>query len=431
MSVPTLTPISNTNISRLTSTGSAADVNSGCPFGIYSDPSADLYSANFISGAVDQVTYTYRKLGGDILDLEILPKNVYSAYEESVLEYSYIMNIHQAKNILSDALGNTTGSFDSDGTLISGSLKTSLSGTHINLKYPKFDFGYARRIAETISGEAFVGGNDTVYSASFSISDGIQDYNLQSIVSASSAAGGVDFAGLVGDKKILIKKVFYKTPSAMWRFYGFGYGGLSVAGNLGDYGMFSDSSTFEVVPVWQQKAQAMAFEDAIYTRCSHYSYEIHNNNLRLYPRPFSSNSPSKFWIQFVIPGDAWTEDTDSVNHGIDGVNNIGTLPFGNIPFESINAIGKQWVRRFALSLTKEILGQVRGKFQTLPIPNNNVTLNAEALLAQAKEEQDNLRKELIETLDKLTYASLVEQDAKLIEDSSKIYEKVPMRVYVG
>jgi len=67
------------------------------------------------------------------------------------------------------------------------------------------------------------------------------------------------------------------------------------------------------------------------------------------------------------------------------------MPFANIPFENINSIGKQWIRRFALAVTKEMLGQIRGKFATIPIPGDSVTLNASDLLSQAKEEQASRR----------------------------------------
>ena len=91
--------------------------------------------------------------------------------------------------------------------------------------------------------------------------------------------------GKIGNKKILIKKVFYKTPHAMWRFYGY-YGGMNSVGNMSTYGMFADDSTFEVIPPWQNKMQAMAYEDAIYTRNSHYSFELINNQLRIYPAAY-------------------------------------------------------------------------------------------------------------------------------------------------
>ena len=92
----------------LPATGTASDVTSALAYGIYS-------TSAFISGAVDQVAHTYNKLGGNVLDLEIQPRNVYSAYEEACLEYSYLINSHQSKNVLFELLGATTGSFDQDG----------------------------------------------------------------------------------------------------------------------------------------------------------------------------------------------------------------------------------------------------------------------------------------------------------------------------
>ena len=226
-------------------------------------------------------------------------------------------------------------------------------------------------------------------------------------------------------KKILIKKVFYKTPHAMWRFFGY-YGGLNVVGNLHNYGQFSDDSTFQLVPAWQNKSQALAFEDAIYTRMSHYSYELKNNKIRLFPRPYGGG-PQKMWIEFSIPTDVWDNDDKST----DGINNMNTLPIGNLPFGSINSIGKQWIRRFALALCKETLGQVRSKFSSVPIPGESVTLNGAALISEGKDEQNKLRDELKQTLTELTYAKLAEQDAGLLENTEKVLQKVPYNIYVG
>ena len=122
MSLPTLTPSSTLSAVALPATGSTTKVNTAVPYKIYSEENSTLYSSHFISGAVDQVSYVYKKLGGDVLDIELTEGNVYAAYEEAVLEYSYLINVHQATNILGDSLGNTTGSFDSKGVLLSGCL---------------------------------------------------------------------------------------------------------------------------------------------------------------------------------------------------------------------------------------------------------------------------------------------------------------------
>tara|TARA_B100000287_G_scaffold434521_1_gene499196 strand:+ start:86 stop:1375 length:1290 start_codon:yes stop_codon:yes gene_type:complete len=428
MSHPELTPKSNLSKVILSSTGSTDDVTSALPYGIYTS------NTDFISGAADQVAYTYKKLGGDVLDIELTNANVYAAYEEAVLEYSYIINSHQAKNTLSDYLGSMTGTFDHDGELKAGVLSSSLSGAGgLSLKYPRFEFAYARRVAEGMAQDAGVGGNVVEYSASVKTVTNQQDYDLDAIIQEAANTGtgangdAVDFAGLVGNKKLLIKKVFYKTPHAMWRFYGY-YGGLNTVGNLSNYGQYSDDSTFEVIPAWQNKAQSMAFEDSIYTRNSHYSFELKANKLRLYPKPVSS-SPKYFWVTFSLPTEPW-ETSGSADIGIDGVNNLNNVPFQNVPYDSINSIGKQWIRRFALSLSKETLGQVRSKFAQIPIPGEAVSLNGDALLTQAKEEQEGLRTELKELLDELTYNAMMTGDAEKVDQVNNIQKKIPLSIFV-
>ena len=173
----------------------------------------------------------------------------------------------------------------------------------------------------------------------------------------------------------------------------------------------------------------MAFEDHLHTRLSHYSYEIKDNNLRLYPPPDGFNT--NMWVQFTISTDPWTEDADS-KYGADGINNLNTLPFENIPYKNINAIGKHWIRRFALALSKEMLGQIRGKFGgSIPIPGDTVSLNAGDLLGQAKDEQDALKEELKTILDEMTYKALAQQDAEMIEAIDKVYSEIPLLIYQG
>jgi hypothetical protein len=422
MAVPTLTPVQSTPAIVLPETGSTsiASEATNYPYGIY------VENTDFVSGAAEQVSYVYRKLGGDLLDVEITQKQVFAAYEEAVLEYSYIVNIHQAKNSLGSSLGATTGTFDHDGEL----KESSIANISASLRYPKFDFGYARHISDRTVTETGLGGTQTIYSASLETINGQQDYDLQSIVSSSAATeANSPFFEKIGDKRVTIRRVFYKTPHAMWRFFGY-YGGINAIGNLSTYGMYADDSTFEVIPSWQNKLQAMAYEDAIYTRNSHYSYEIKNNNLRIFPIPGTS-APSRFYFEFTVKTDPWEEASEGLDTGVKGVNNLNTLPFANIPYANINSIGKQWIRRFALSLSKEMLGQIRGKFSTIPIPGDTVTLNHSDLLSQAKEEKEKLREELKTILAEMTYAKVAEEEAGMVASAENVLKTIPNGVYVG
>ena len=418
-----LSPTSTTSAIVLTSTGSTALVAAGCPFGIYTS------STDFLSGASLQVAYIYKKLGGDVVDIELTPNNVYAAYEEAVLEYSYIINLHQGKNVLSDVLGNATGTFDHK-----GDKKTGPSS--VNLKYPRFQVAYSKKIGDGLSKIGGFGGTVREYSASFKPVTSVQDYDLQQIIIDASDSGvddngtAVDYAGKVNDKKVNVTQVFYKSPRAMWRFYGY-YGGFGVVGNYSTYGQYADDSTFEIIPTWQNKLQAKMYEDSIVTRTSNYAYEIINDKLRLFPTPdaWSDGFADRVWVKFMVDITPWDQGTTNV--GVQGINNLNTMPFDNVPYVNINAIGKQWIRKYALALCKEMLGQIRGKFTTMPIPGESVTLNHSELLSQAKEEQAALKDKLMEILDTITYDELAKTDQELTDAAANVLKVSPLPIFVG
>lgn len=431
---PTLQPVQNTAIIALPPTGNAADVAGLISLDIYSS------QVEFLSGAADQVAFVYNRLGGNVLDIEIEPRNVYEAYLQATLEYSRIINSHQARNVLSSFLGATTATFDSDGEFKAGGLSSSLSGSNPASMYPRFRFSYSRRVADAFSEAAGIRGTKTHYSASFQPIPDKQEYDLQQIVAnlANASGSSEEFTQEYLDadnKRICIERVYYKSPATFWRFFGY-YGGLTVVGNLNTYGQYTDDSTFEVVPAWQNKLQALAFETNLYTRASHYSYEIKNNKLFMYPPPIdfaSGAQPRRIWFRFTFENeDPYSEPGgDEGSFGLNGVNNYNTLPFANLNFCNINSMGKHWIRLYALAICKRILSWTRGKFTTIPIPNNDVTLNWSELLSNSTDEMDKLREELIAWLDELTMQKLMEVDADISDNSNKVQEKIPISIFIG
>jgi hypothetical protein len=424
-----LQPKSTVSSMVLPATGTLTAVSTTLAYGIYTSAGlADPGVRSFLSGAVDQVAYVYNKLGGNVLDLEITPSNVYNAYEEACLEYSYLLNTHQAKNVLSDMLGNTTGSFNQDGEFTAYDKGLDVKP---NLKFPRFQLGYATHVARGASLHVPVGASQRIYSASFTSVANQQDYDLQSIIYSASVDPGnpnaLPYFGKVGKSAITIQNVYYKTAGSMWQFFG-GYP-VGTVGNLSTYGMYADDSTFQLVPAWQNVLQAYAFKEDMNVRASHYSFKINNNRLRIYPTP-NGGFPRKFWFDFRVSEDAFDQQEDR-KYGADGVNNLNSLPFPNVPYININSIGKQWIRRFALSLSKETLGQIRSKLASIPIPGNDVTLNGPALISEAKEEQTSLRDELKAVFDELIYGKLAEGDQALQASVQEVLAKIPQGIYVG
>jgi len=428
-----LTPTSKTNTIVLSPSAAINDiVEDLVPLGVYTPSDASLSDEKdaFVAGAKQQINYVYNKLGGEVIDIEITNGQVYSSYEQACVVYSKIMNMHQAENVLSNVLGSTTASFDANGQ-VSDFGRTGEVGANdnLNLKYPKFDFSYARRVTEGISSEASLGGTNPVYSASIDLTPGQQNYDLQKLMQDQSLIDGSEFKDKINNAHILIKKVYYKTRRASWNFFGIGGGGLRLLSGQGGYSQHADASTFEIIPVWENKLQAINYEDHIKTRTSDYSYEIKNNWLKLFPCP-TPNSGDKIWIEFQVPADVWSDD-NSGNIGLDGINNMNNLPFENLPYSSINQIGKQWIRDYSCALSKEMVGIVRSKFSSIPTPGGEVTLDGPAMISAAKEEMEKLATELKETLEKLTYSKLMQSDTEILDSSKKIISDVPNLIYVG
>lgn len=395
------------------------------PYSLYTD------NEDFLLACAEQVTFVYYQLGGGQLNIELDEYTVYQTYQQAVLEYSEMINTHQAVNVLSSALGQKIGKFDGQGRLIleDGYVEPN---SHYELKYPRFDFSFSKGVASVIGTYAEAGGNSTWYKVSFPLVSGQQDYNLQKIIEEkvedpeSELYGKIDLKS-VGNRKVEIQRVYYKSPRTMWRFYGFVTGGLGVMGNLSTYGMYRDDGIYEVVPTWQNRLQAMTYKDNLHVRASHYSFRIVNNILRLFPVP-DGQYPNMMWIEFTFPINVW-EDTEGSRTGIGGVNNINTLPFENIPFEFINAIGKNWIRKYSLALCKIILGNTREKIKQLPYANS--ALNGADLISQGREEIKELKENYLKILEKTTYDVMSESEKKMAKNAVDTLSVLPATIIVG
>jgi len=190
---------------------------------------------------------------------------------------------------------------------------------------------------------------------------------------------------------------------------------------------FTPETVFYLLPIWEDVLRAQQLEQSHRIRRSNYSYNVVNNELILYPVPTQSN-PIYFTYYIV---DANASSFDANDPLTNGISNLSNVPFGNVDYTKINSMGKQWIKRFALAMSKEILGQVRSKVSTVPIPNGDLTLNGPSLIAESQVEKDNLRMELKEWLETMTYKKLAEEESNQAENLMRQLAKVPMGIYVG
>lgn len=372
------------------------------PFGFFD---AD---ASFQNEADAMVVYIKRKLGDDVLSVELTKKEIWACFEEATCEYSRL--IHETKIVseLTNVLGLATGS------------------VNITNKYSQRSLEYLLRMAEPYATNAFVGGSSNATLGYFDLVGGQQDYDiytdLKDFVSGSSIYGNIP-ANQKG--KLRVVELFHMEPLAAQHF-------LLNASNITNflatnfnYESYVNSSIFYVLPIFEDVLRRGMLESAFRVRRSHYSYEIMGSKLRIYPIPITDLQIGKLFCKVLTPQNPLNPSAygDASIYGISGPSNI---PLDNLPFTTINQPGRQWIRQYTLALCKELLGLIRSKFQSIPIPNADLQLNGESLVSAGKEEKDRLQTQMKEFLAQLTHQKLLEADAAAAESLNKQLRYVPM-----
>jgi hypothetical protein len=173
---------------------------------------------------------------------------------------------------------------------------------------------------------------------------------------------------------------------------------------------------------------AKQIETNDYLRKSNYSFHIVNNELKIFPRPKSNDAGNKVYFEYYLRSDK----TASSRGYTDGkVSDPSNVPYKFITYSEINAHGRQWIRRYCLALSKELLGIVRSKYASMPIPNGEVSLDGEALKAEGREEKANLLEELKEFLESVSLTERTRHEQEQAESQQSVLNKAPLKIYIG
>jgi len=402
------------------------------PFGFFDSDPAYQVDADKV------VVFVLRKLGEDVLSVELTKKEIWACFEEATLNFNALMIEYQAKSNLSSLLGSPTGSLNTN---------TNLSSINLTNTYVRPTLEFLVRQAEPYAAEVGFGGIQDTYSGSITLDMGRQDYDLYTELKDDS---GTPLAALMPSGtagKMKIHEVYHFAPLQ----YVFN---SNLASNFVAQGLPVESyipdTRFYVLPLFEDVLRAGMLEAAGRVRRSHYSYRISGRHIRILPVP-SNMVPGyndKLWIRISYPMSPAPEllITGSVSGSalpfgninvfqsfpdatIYGVSNPANVPFGLIDYKSLNPWSRNWIYEYTLALAKELLGLIRSKFKNFPIPSGELTLNGDDLIEQAREDKDSLLNGdggLRATLDGLTYANLAEQQATLAESLQKQMNYLPM-----
>ena len=356
---------------------------------------------DFTSSAVQTADWCAKRLGYPLVDVELQAVNFFTCFEEATNEYGAQLYNFQIINNFQTLEGNTTSSN------FNNQLITPNMGGTIN-------------VSEQYGSEVDGGGGDyEIQKGTITVLRGIQKYDILSHASSS----------LSGSEAIYIKKIMHYQPAAINRYFdpyaGTGTGIQSLMQTFG-FGNYSPGVNFMLMPLSfdLQKLQAIELNDTI--RKSGYHFNVENNRyLKLFPIP---NRDYTLHFEYVVQSVA---NNPVKNTSPNLITDISNVPYTNPTYSYINEPGRQWIRRYALALAKEMLGSIRGKYGTIPIPGSDTTLDHTRLLAEAKEEKTTLITELKELLEETTRLKQLERKNQEAQQTQETYYKIPYHIYIG
>jgi len=382
---------------------------------IYEDPSS--YTAgqtphgiydNDTSFQADSLTickYVATKLGHPVMQLEFNSGSIYACLEEAVSEYSQQINHYNTKNWLWEHYGSTTR--------VSG---TSLSSTGSHEPETP-NLGLSVTLAEQYGQAVGVGGNATLFSGSITLVSEKQVYDLETQASLEKTGSRLE-----------IHRVFNYGPASITRFYDPLGGSFDQRNMLDSMGMgnVSPAVSFIMRPLHQDITRANAIETNDRIRKSAYSFELINNKLRIFPIP--TKVGDKIWFQYYLRDE---KTANSETHTINKVSDPSNVPYKFITYSEINANGRQWIRKMTLASSKELLGIIRSKYASMPLPDGDVSLDGEGLKAEGREEKINLIDELKEFLDSVSLSERARLEQEQADANQSVLSKAPLGIYIG
>ena len=396
--------------------GSSSFTAGSTPFGYFDN------DARFQTDVDSFAKFAAQTLGYPIMDVELVDINFYTAYESAVIEYSNQVNQVNIANNLINTLGIQTGSSFLGANGFTGAVVGS-------------SLSYITKLSKAYGIEADSGGTVRWYSASLELVDHQQTYSIRAAVSKSL---GIT---LSNTSSIEIKRVLHNPPPALVRFFdpfvGTGLGSQNMLDSMG-FGAMSPGVSFMMQPMHADllRLQAIEFNDTI--RKSHFSFDIHGDDIRIYPIPGTQGSMATqyfgtVWFEFLFEEqkskDALLFGNSALLPGV--VSDASNIPYKYQQYGTINDMGRAWIIRYALALVKEMLGFVRGKYSSIPIPGAEATLNGAELVSQGQSEKESLITQLREFLEKMSRENMLTRQNAEATQMGEMLSKVPLKIYVG
>ncbi len=379
-----------------------ACVSSSTPNGTYDS------DETFCSESVNVCKFVARRLGHPVMQIEYNSGSIYAMFEEATSEYSQQINQYNMKNWLWEQIGSEN--------VQTGSAINS-TGSSVP-RHPHM--GSAVYLSEQYGQAAGIGGDTELKSGSITLSEDKGVYDLQTLWSSVSESGN----------RLEVQRVFQQPPSAITRFYDPYVGTYDQRMMLDQFGFasYSPATTFVLRPLYYDVLRAQTIETSDYIRKSAYSFELIDNKLRIFPLPTKNDVGQKVWFHYYLRNER-VDTTRSYTEN--KVSDPSNAPYKNLTYSEINSHGRQWIRKYTLALSKELLGIVRSKYSSMPIPNGEVSLDGEGLKAEGREEKAQLLEEMKEFLESVSKNEQARMEQEQSDANQAVLNKSPLGIYIG
>jgi len=377
---------------------------SSTPFGFYdNDP-------QFVSDAVKVANFCASRLGYPTLDVEMGADQFFLCFEEAVTTYGNEVYLYQIRNNYLN-------------------LEASSTGSSVNNVVIQPNNASIIRMAQDYGSEVGVGGNVTYYSGTLSMTAGSQSYDMKLWASSS--------ASLVPGDSIEIKQIFYEGRPASTKQFA-GYQGVGIVGGAFGDGLLAGGALAGgsldaysmLMPLNVDLAVIQNIELREDIRRSANSFELINNQLKIFPiPPYDMN----LFFRYVKNSEKAqiTAPSGSYGSGDSLVTDMSNVPYNNPVYSQINGPGRYWIFEYTLALAKEMLGLIRGKYQTTPIPGAEVSLNQQDLLSSALGERTALIEKLRGDLDETSRKNQLARKKEEADSMAGIMIGYPMMIFLG
>jgi hypothetical protein len=386
---------------------SSVSSSTATPFGLYDS------DTDFRLDAPKTSVWVARRLGYPIVNIELDNPQIWACFEESVSEYSAQVNQFNLRNNLDILRGQRkVPNQNFSQTLVDGSFLPTVV-----------------RLSQQYGTLAGVGGNTAIKKAYINVTTSQQKYDIMS--TAIDVESGDSFSTMFsGSSTIDVTRVYHEAIPAITRFfdpYSVGaQGTLNLISELG-FGNYSPAAQFLMMPLYEDvlRMQQIEFNDHI--RKSAHTFNIVNNVLEVFPMP-TNDTVKKVYFDYMSR-DEFEHDSQTIQ--TDSLSDYSDIPYDFIQYTNINDVGKQWIRKYTLALAKELLGAIREKYNSIPIPDGEVSLDGAALRAEAQVEKDALITQLRENLEEMSRKNVMENKSHEADHQQEMLRKVPLKIYVG